>query len=376
MRPPQASADELTVIPVVTCDHHFYSKWDNILSSEGVHVTQAKTAYPGETLHLLVMFGRYATSPQGKCDLTFDFTRTDSAGEVQTRAGDLPAMKGPAGNPTSVQLARTRVNIDVTKAEALGDDTIQVTLHDNVSGQTATAETKFTVVPYGSDRKTMSFDEVSQLFSMYCSTPRPHEFFEFFKIVTELPDASRKDEMGMVLAPFVTTLLEDNPYHKPHFPEFWLALAPEQRRALLPVVKMITKGNPQMLEFLKLTDDERERLAKIQIPDFEGGDVEQPGELDMLWSEFYASGEIEPISKLARAMELAKDGDTDAKRLIGRAAIWSLGSNCRQSALVRSYCAYLAEEDQSLSDFVRAGLREMVEKSASQNAPTTAPAGP
>ena len=97
-------------------------------------------------------------------------------------------------------------------------------------------------------------------------------------------------------------------------------------------------------------------LNKIEIPD-PYSDIKNADQLDMLWADFFATGRIKPIrqiissfklSKFAGTLEKVKNKQLDVTsekvkqqamlEAIFSSAIWSLGSNCRQSNLLFQYC--------------------------------------
>ncbi len=75
-----------------------------------------------------------------------------------------------------------------------------------------------------------------------------------------------------------------------------------------------------------------------------GRNFSSPGEFDMLWAHFFATGDIAPIRQLVRALPLVAQDDFSVS-VIGRAAAWSLESNCKQHDLVRAYCTWIEEHD-------------------------------
>ena len=108
----------------------------------------------------------------------------------------------------------------------------------------------------------------------------------------------------------------------------------------------------------KLDAETRRELEKLAaLPVEVPGSIRNPGELDQLWFEFFATGKVEPVRRLvdqlARPGKMLTPKEFKAKKekgeitpedreslmnfLISLAANWSLGSNAKQHPLVRYY---------------------------------------
>lgn len=79
----------------------------------------------------------------------------------------------------------------------------------------------------------------------------------------------------------------------------------------------------------------------------------------MLWTQFFATGDIVPVRQIATALTAAERASPFEAAVTG-AARWSLESNCVQHPLVHAYCDDLARHDRELPDAVRAQLVEIV----------------
>ena len=85
----------------------------------------------------------------------------------------------------------------------------------------------------------------------------------------------------------------------------------------------------------------------------------------MLWGEYFATGTIRPIRQLVTSLSLVeysgtlekiKAGELDPKKsevyragnleAVFQSALWSLRSNCRQSALVFQYCVRILNSEE------------------------------
>jgi hypothetical protein len=81
-----------------------------------------------------------------------------------------------------------------------------------------------------------------------------------------------------------------------------------------------------------------------------------PRDEDSLWMTFSATGDKEPIQKLISLMHLKKDGQGNEK-IIGAAAVWSLGSNAKMHKKVLEICK---DELTNAQGTTRALLEEII----------------
>lgn len=84
--------------------------------------------------------------------------------------------------------------------------------------------------------------------------------------------------------------------------------------------------------------------------------LSQPGQIDLLWARFFATGSIEPVRRIAEQVRWIEGNDIPGA--LGKAARWSLAVNARQHTRVLEFVRQLAaEEDHEIG---RATLEEIV----------------
>jgi hypothetical protein len=124
----------------------------------------------------------------------------------------------------------------------------------------------------------------------------------------------------------------------------WLAdlgdLPVQDRRHLLQAVweSNTVEGRAALAGLNAATD--REFLAEIQKEeplDLSTSEITSPGQLDMLWAAFLASGKSQPVERIIDVLGWAPPKTTVAM-LIQGAARWSLASNAFQHERVYQIC--------------------------------------
>ncbi len=111
--------------------------------------------------------------------------------------------------------------------------------------------------------------------------------------------------------------------------------ASEQPMALMSVrYANVEKGNKLLEDLLKKeefakTAKKYEEYAKYKMPDLYKIDF-TPDVLDLLWTEFFVTGEAKPVKRITEALPGLDDKDNMGVFIVAAAAQWSLTSNAVQ----------------------------------------------
>lgn len=368
--PAVAAPAEFSARAVVSKDHYFETKWSHTPAHDGVSVASATRFYRGESVIVLVFLNGMATGPDGVCDVTFDL-RFFAPGETEPdTVPNLAGLHERLAVPGNVYLADSIVEVTFEDSDRLGDYRVEVVAHDRVAGRDARGADPFALIEYGADSVDLNQDEAFARITTYYQRPEPHLFLELLREIGR----ARLTEHGMpvALGPFFRQVLKDNPYHLPHLRAYLAALAEDERAYLLPMLAGAIHDAPDLLRDVPDPAAARAAVAACAYPDIWAGRPTDPGQLDMLWTQFFATGDIVPVRKIATALT-AEERASPFEVAVTGAARWSLESNCVQHPLVHAYCDDLARHDSELPDAIRAQLAEIVRaaekrKPASENA--------
>lgn len=111
--------------------------------------------------------------------------------------------------------------------------------------------------------------------------------------------------------------------------------ASEQPMALMAVrYANVEKGNKLLDDLLKKEEFQKtakkyEEYAKYKMPDLYKIGF-SPDVLDLLWSEFFVTGEAKPVKRITEALSGLDDKDNMGVFIVASAARWSLTSNAVQ----------------------------------------------
>ena len=277
-----------------------------------------------------------------------------AAGATAVEMFDLPA--GAKG----AFFAKTRVRGRFEAADRPGEFRWELVLRDPATGERRTATAKLTLAERISDDRPMTRAEFNRFFSNYYRRPCPERLLAALKFFLGEGDAElrKKKRAGVlhILHGFALAFRLN--------PQFWDELAaatrglPEHQRLYLALI-FAGIGKPAVLSQKDAIDPQ----VAVQIAQFAGrnplafAEVKAPAHLDMLWMEFFVTGNFEPVRRLAaelrprsgmtlkeaQARTAAGGKLTSGEKaavqahIIRSAAIWSISTNLRQDHRLLAY---------------------------------------
>jgi hypothetical protein len=328
-------------------------------------------------MFLYVAVVGYMTDASGNAKVEYDLQIITPSGAIDEDLTHLPALNFKIVNPQAVQLASTVIKFVATPKYEPGEYTFKVTVRDLLAGSDCRTSCTCNLVHFELDTTSWTDEESNLWISSYQLDPSPfkagHAFFSFAH--GEYPENA-----FVPLFAFFVELYGHNKWQVPYLLERFHGASTSVKTHTGWLIKQL--GLTDTISLEGLTSDERDFITALAPPSVPVVDdrITEASQLDWLWGTFHASGTIEPIRKLASALELrkyesnlkkwkaenARRGTTatpDKEVMLGvtyYAAQWSIGSNCKQSELVRAYCRHLIEQD-SLGTEAREALKSLLE---------------
>jgi hypothetical protein len=97
----------------------------------------------------------------------------------------------------------------------------------------------------------------------------------------------------------------------------------------------LSHGSDSLAQFSKeLSSDRPPDLTRVEITD--------PVQLDILWAEFFATGDRRYVERVISVLPYGRPGEDSGRLVIGGAARWSLTSNAAQQVRVMEICSKAA----------------------------------
>ena len=331
--------------------------------NSGPSIPKVKQVYPNQTFMLLMFSRVHPVASQTKVDIIFDLKLISPDGKISLDEKSLSFYKGSLKDNKLIMPDNVS-DMAFDKMDSLGKYQIETVFHEAVSKRTYKTSVEIELIEFKEPEAFASEEELSDWVMNYYRHPDSVRSFSGILYFVEVTSEWIK-ENGATLA-FYRRIFQDNPFLWEYYAELYKTASDTDKRKMLLVAAII----PSRVEkevFLKEVKDEMrvfyDNASKIVIPNTDQ-EITTPLQLDILWSEFLASGTYQPIKRIVSALELKKyeeiveqvksgaipelTGKIKKKFMLGvvyQAAEWSLISNCMQFHRVHQYCQTIYEHE-------------------------------
>ena len=302
-----------------------------------------------------------ASVVDGKSAIDCNITIYDPAGEIFfcTGAAPLERVTVACSNPRMFFVYPRIVNVVFPETAAPGQYRIEVKLVDANNGDEKVLNSSIELRTAPAEAKEFaSVDDLSKWVMGYYSHPEPDQLIPALrKFISSFPELKKKPFSPMPMLCFFYHTFKENP---------------QLHAALADYVNTLEGAglNAAALVAMQLGGEAVGRLsaeARRAVPAGGGNPFavaapETPWHLDMLWSEFFATGQVAPVGKLVELLRNLQYGITpdeykqkkepteqDKRNLntymLGSAAQWSLKANANAHRLVFCYLEGILKRD-------------------------------
>ena len=346
-----AFAEDFGAMVVVSNDTYLESKWYNTVGVEGYvpSIHAIEDVYKEETIYIRLFIKGNMLNDENFSDVQWNIIIKNSNDEIYYQSKDLVALNQKLLNAKGLFLANDIVKIAFDDIDIFGKYSIEIQVIDNISHKKIIVKNKFNLIPYKADIDNLSEKDFFRIINNYYQNPNSHIIIKMLKSLLPIADKAKKDkDFILLIAPFFQTIFNDNEYLLPHFMEYFNSLNMNEKEILIPIVKAISLNNKKILSTFS-DDILLEKIKKRQYPNIWDNKIDDAIELDMLWSVFFATGDIKPLEKIIFWFKL-RNSDDIKKRAIGSASMWSVESNIFQHDLIRAYAINILKKSKSLDD--------------------------
>jgi len=342
--------EELKLEMIVAESPNFISKWMGSSYSHAPHITRIKEVEQEQMFYIAVVVSGYGLNSKNFTDITGDFMLLEPDRSISLEEKNIFKHRIEMNNDrlTGFIMLDPTLDIILEEGDPQGIYTIRITAQDNTLSKKIEKEHEITLRAKSKKPKQppifSSDDDFSKWMTYYYLNPEPNKLPAVLKYYAS-SSLYNKTSSRLPIIQFFATILKNN-------------------QALLEeVYKSVSHSSPDSLQtvFLRTlwllnTPRSKEIIAEVspnwksdenkkQIKDINQTPVPQvlidpiidPWQLDMLWSVFLANGDSEPIKKIISTLSFVDDEDI-MQTMVGKAAIWSLGSNVKQHTLVYEIC--------------------------------------
>lgn len=365
---PQGNED-LTVPFFITSQDPGLDWWYRIPPNSGPVIETTSELYRGQRFLALPFVVQYARNEAGEFDLVYSIRQTAPDGETTEILSDAEFKAPSAASHIILPLPKYPGGF-YEEEDALGAYTFTVTLRDRLAEKTVSAEAEFSLIEWKAPEPFDSQKLISTGTTEFYRTNDPDWLYAAF-VSPDLQMEQENTTTGFngALLGFFQAAFASNEFLLPHLETAFPDAGPTPRRNILLLRALL---NEPPLPQQELT--EREQAFQDACHSLEFSDPYEtllfPDQLDRLWGEFFATGRYKPVRRLIDALSLAPYKETadaalengkmpegkDAlhnfwRGMTFKAAVWSLGANCKNHRLVRQYCAWaLNNEDLPAND--------------------------
>ncbi|MFV2057499.1 MAG: hypothetical protein ACC707_13595 [Thiohalomonadales bacterium] len=344
--------------------------WYKIPPNSGPHVHRAHSIYQDQGFSLLIFFRGYTADKDNIVHVMYDVQVYDPQGKpTDDKGSNLLAYKGPMGNPNALMLNRQYLKIVFTEKYPPGNYRIKVTAYDKINNESFTSEAQIELVPFAFPDKFSSQKETGEWMMKYYINPTP------INAIGALQDSMKLDpewlNENLSILSFFKTIYKDNPFLLKNIAKQFSSFSIEDQKKFLLIASLMGDTRFLLEDISSFSDDLTDfllEIAEISIPEV-NDEINSAVQLDILWSEFLATGKYEPIRKIVSSLALYKHKGTLDKIKSGeiikvtediktkayleatyQSAVWSLKSNIKQMPLVLKYCTFIYQNEKLDAD--------------------------
>ena len=291
---------------VTTIDYALPDKWYNTNPKSVVKVHNTDTVFREQNFILATMITGYSVDADNRAHLVYDVEITRPDGKVYESIKDIPAIENKKVNPEYVLMSEGKLRVFFESDKPLGKYDIKVTLKDLVSKEEKQLSREIEVQEYEGATGIDSVDELENWIQEYYQSPSPGKAIHAYLFYAS-SKASDNDKTFAPVFTFFLHVVNNNRYLLPHV----MRIYPEQDlKTKIYLIYLLQYADYDAADFLaKLEGKEKEVYKGIKDKPY-GLDpydtIEDAAQLDMLWGEFFATGNIKPIHRLIQVLEYRK----------------------------------------------------------------------
>lgn len=329
--------------------------WFLVPLNSGPAIPKTKTAYRNQLVSLIIFCNVQPVESQTQVDIAYDL-KIYSTKKVVMNEPNITFYKGEM--PKGLLLPQTVVDVAFDENDPFEPYHIEAVLHERISKRNCTAKETIELIPFASPKAFTSQEEYGQWSTDYYRKPDPVRSLAGILQYVQTDDKWIKGNYSMPMLAFYRHILLDNRFLWEYLSQLYSSVSETEKKRILLVAAVTPCKERDDIFANKIEPNLRpayDHFLKIRFPNTDG-ELTMPVQLDILWSEFFATGKYKPISRLVSALALQKyegtldkikkkelDMTDDVRKLAMldatyQSVMWSLTSNCQQHLLVHQYC--------------------------------------
>jgi len=375
MLPLSAAALEIMVLPGELA--RVEQVWQNRPVEVEPSLYPLRRVYPEQPFQVLVLARDYQRNSAGEAAI--DYALQILGPDGKSVEGSMPGLQlyhGAVPDQGALLLSHQHMTLQFEQNDVPGDYTLQVTAADLVAGSEAGGKAVITLARPTAVADFASEEAFVDWMSNYYRAPDPGRAFAGIRQYVASDDQGRKT--GSALQLFFARIFIDNPFLRDRFRQVYAQAERNDREKLLLV---LAAGGQALADWPdKLNASEQafyDEARYLVLPDLNLPPA-SIGEINALWGQFYATGDIAPLRPLVAALALHTYRGVQEKLIVGalqesadvqaqaamedvyKALLWSLISHGEYHSRVEKYLQVIANE-KSLEAPVQGELEQVLQ---------------
>jgi hypothetical protein len=367
-----ASNAQLNVQAVVSSDYSFYDQWYRTVSESVPLINKSETVYHDQPLFVYVFFSGYGVDSLDMADVNYNLRIFKPDSSLLEEHLKVLGYKGKIVNPNNLILSIANLRFNFEMTEPIGNYRVEAELVDNVLNDKVTVSTIVTLSELSLDSSINNDSLLGKWLETYYQTPIPELAVDAFIYFTK--SGLREIAEEPVFA-FFRVLFGHNLYLVPHLISKYDFQDETTQNDILMLLAFLDVDVSEFINQLPQNKLYAYQQLKENSNLFDYSELEHPTQLDMIWSEFFASGRYGAIRRLVDALSLSQyKGAIDLYNNSGKAesleknalleasyksVVWSLGANAKTHKLIKDYLTYILKNE-PLDDNVRNELENII----------------
>lgn len=363
---------QLTVQAVVSSDYSFYDQWYRTVGESVPLINKSETVYHEQPLFAYVLFNGYGVDSLNMADVHYDLKifRPDST--LLEEHLNILGYRGKIVNPNNLILSIANLRFNFESTEQTGKYTIQVALTDNVLNDKVSTKTEVMLSELSLINTINNDSLLGKWLETYYQTPLPELAVDAFIYFTKSGLRENADESVLT---FFRELFNHNKFLVPYLISKYDFQEEPTQNDILMLLAFLDLDIPDFVN--KLPENKLYAFQQLKENSdlFNYKVLEHPTQVDMLWSEFFASGRYGPIRRLVDFLEYKKYAGSIEKfnnketyeekmkvmllEASYKSASWSLGVNANTHKLVKDYLTYILKNE-PLEENIREQLQNII----------------
>lgn len=336
--------------------------WYRIPHNSGPYIHNTQQVVKNQLFNLIIIFSGYAVDHSNLVNLTYDVQIYDPFGKPTEDTGrGIVGYQGEVGKAENLLLNQQLMRVMFTDDYTYGTYQIEVKAYDQVSGTSISVTRPIELLPIDLDFSFADSAAANTWMMSYHRELDPLKAVAALQLIVQTAPEWVTKHLSLVV--FFSRLFADNLYLLNQVNQDFERYSLEEQKRFLLIDNFVGE-NQLATHWQKSAFAEfRQTLQGIVFPSL-NGEINHAVQLDMLWSEFLATGKYEPIRKIVSALNLVKYQGTiddikqnkpqmteELKRqayleATYKSAVWSLLSNNKQFPLVNKYCHFIYQNEQ------------------------------